>query len=356
MGIAKRFVLATVFPALAACSHAPVEHAGAAQVPVYAVRSSAALAGDARWDLLAVDSERHHVFLSRSDHVQVIDARNGQLVGTLTGTDGVHGFAIAASLHRGFATNGRASTLTEFDLDTLQRVRDIKLSGQSPDAALFDAVSGRVFVFNAKSNNASVIDPVSGSEVATIAFGGNPELAVSDGRGHVFVNIEDKAQLVEIDSKALQVSHTWTIAGCEEPTGLAIDIEHARLFSVCQNHTMAITDAHSGRQVARVAIDEGPDGAEFDEQTQNAFSPNGKSGTLTVVHEDDAEHFRVVQTLATQASARTIALDAQTHRLYLPAARFLPQAEGAKERPPMVPRSFSLLTVEAAAVRQSDAH
>ncbi|MEO5624637.1 MAG: YncE family protein [Dokdonella sp.] len=312
----------------------------------YKIAANYTLAGESRWDLLAVDPDHHHLFLSRSDHVQVVDIRTGQSVATLTGTDGVHGFAIAPSLHRGFATNGRANSVTEFDLLTLQRVRDIKVSGQSPDAALFDAVSGRVFVFNAKSNNASVMDPASGAEVATIAFEGNPELGVSDGHGHVFLNIEDKAQLVEIDVKSMQVTHTWALAGCEEPTGLAMDVVHARLFSACANRTMVVTDASDGRQVARVAIDEGPDGAEFDAQTRDVFSPNGRSGTLTVVHEDDAEHFRVVQTLPTQTSARTIVLDPKTHRLYLPAARFEPQAEGAKGRPPMVAGSFSVLMVE----------
>ena len=149
----------------------------------------------------------------------------------------------------------------------------------------------------------------SGKEIATVAFEGNPELGASDGKGRIFVNVEDKAEIAEIDSVAMRVTHTWPLPGCEEPSGLALDVAHARLFSVCQNGTMAITDADSGRQVARVAIGEGPDGAAFDPATQMAFSPNGKSGTLTVVHEDDPDHFRVVQTLATQASARTIALD-----------------------------------------------
>lgn len=348
MNTVARCMLVTLLLALAACAHAPAAHGPVATTPAYAVGASYPVAGEGRWDLLAVDAERHHVFVSRSDRVQVVDTHTGQLVATLAGTDGVHGFAIAPSIGRGFATNGRANTVTEFDLATLQRVRDIKVGGQSPDAALFDAKSGHVFVFNAHSNNASVIDPAGGTEIATIAFAGNPELPASDGRGHVFVNIEDKAELVEIDSRTSQVTHTWPLAGCEEPSGLAMDVAHARLFSVCQNRTMVITDAESGRQVARVAIDEGPDGAVFDAQAQSAFSANGKSGTLTVVHEDDAEHFRVVQTLPTQASARTIAQDPQTHRLYLPVARFEAQAEGAKGRPPMVAGSFALLMVEQA--------
>jgi YVTN family beta-propeller protein len=317
----------------------------------YAVGAHYELGGLGRWDLLAIDSERHHLFLSRTDHVDIVDTNDGRLVATLAGTDGVHGIAIAPSLLRGFATNGKSDSVTEFDLGTLQRVRDIKVSGHSPDAILFDPFSRHVFVFNAKSNNASVIDPASGKEIATIAFPGNPELGVSDGNGHVFVNIEDKAELAEIDATSMKVLQTWTLPGCEEPSGLAMDIAHARLFSVCQNHTMAITDAGNGRQVARVIIDEGPDGAAFDPQRGLVFSPNGKSGTLTVVHEDDPDHFRAIQTLATQPSARTIAIDPATHRLYLPAARFEKLPEGTKERPPMVSGSFSVLVVWSTARR-----
>jgi YVTN family beta-propeller protein len=328
--------------ALAACAHLPQTSQNANS---YAIGARYPLGGAGRWDLLAVDSGRHHLFLTRSDRVDIVDTNDGRLVATLAGTDGVHGIAIAPALHRGFTTNGKSDSVTEFDLVTLQRVRDIKVSGHSPDAILFDAFSRRVFVFNAHSNNASVIDPANGMEIATIAFPGNPELGVSDGKGHVYVNIEDKAELAEIDATSLQVLQTWPLPGCEEPSGLAMDIVHARLFSVCQNHTMAITDANSGRQVARIAIDEGADGAAFDPERQLAFSPNGKSGTLTVVHEDDPEHFRAIQTVATQSSARTIAIDPATHRLYLPAAHFEKQPEGSKERPPMLPDSFVVLVV-----------
>jgi YVTN family beta-propeller protein len=326
--------------ALGACAHAPMT--GTAD---YAVRATYPLAGPGRWDLLAVDPARHHLFVTRSDHVQVMDTASGELLATIDGTDGVHGIAIAPSLGRGYATNGRSNTVTEFDLATLQRVRDIPVSGQSPDAALFDEASGHVFVMNARSNNASVLDPASGREIATIAFDGNPELAASDGHGHVFVNIEDQGKVDDIDAETLQVLHSWPLPGCEEPSGLALDADHARLFSVCQNGVMAITDANTGRQVARIDIGEGPDGAAFDPQAQLAFSPNGKSGTLTLVHEDDPEHFHVVQTLATQASARTIALDPASHQLYLPAARFGPKPADPTQRAQMVPDSFRILAV-----------
>jgi DNA-binding beta-propeller fold protein YncE len=304
-----------------------------------------AIGGEGRWDLLAVDAPRHHLFLSRSDHVDIVDTRTGARIGALAGTDGVHGIAIAPALMRGYASNGHGDSVTEFDLARFARIRDIAVSGHSPDALLFDAHSGRLFVFNAHSNNASVIDPVSGKEIATLDFDGNPELPAADGRGHIFVNIEDKGQLVRIDAVAMKVLDTWQLPGCEEPTGLALDIDHARLFSACHNGTMAITDANDGHPVAQVAIGEGPDGAEFDALRQLVFIPAGKSGSLTIVHEDDPDHYRVMQTLPTQTSARTIVLDPQSHRLYLPAARFAPQPEGSKERPPMLPDSFTVLEV-----------
>jgi YVTN family beta-propeller protein len=346
MNRATPCALLTLVFALTACVHAPATLPSSVQSAPYAVGAIYPIAGQGRWDLLAVDAPRYHLFLSRTDHVQVVDTRTGQVVSTLAGTDGVHGFAIAPSLGRGYATNGNANTVTEFDLVTLQRVRDLPVSGKSPDAALFDEVSGRVFVFNAHSNNVSVLDAATGREVSTIAFAGNPELGASDGKGHVFVNIEDKAEVDEIDSRLMRVTRTWPLVGCEEPTGLAMDVAHARLFSVCQNRTMIVTDAVTGRQVARVSIDEGPDGAVFDPQAQSVFSPNGKSGTLTVVREEDPEHFRVVQTLVTQAGARTIALDPTTHRMYLPTARFVPPSPGSKERPAIIPESFTLLMVE----------
>ena len=334
-----RILCVAVALTLAACVHAPASHSR------YELGATYPLPGPGRWDLLAVDPAHHHVYVSRSDRVQVLDTQTGALAGTVEGTDGVHGIAIAESLGRGFTTDGHSNSVTEFDLSTFRKLQAIPVTGQSPDAALYDDYSKHLFVFNARSNNASVIDPVSGKEIGTVAFTGNPELGASDGKGHVFVNIEDKAQLVVINASSLQIEHVWGLEGCEEPSGLALDIAHARLFSVCQNGTMAITDANDGHAVARVAIGEGPDGAAFDPQSQDAFSPNGKSGTLTIVHEDDPGHFTVVQTLATQRSARTIALDPTTHRLYLPAAQFGPAPADPKQRPPMVPDSVRLLSV-----------
>ncbi len=328
---------------LAGCVHAPATIANA--TTAYSVAATYPLAGDGRWDLLAVDSQRHHLFVSRGDRVQVMDTRDGRVVGTVASTDGVHGIEVVPALGHGFTSNGHSNTLTEFDLETLKPVRGIALSGQSPDAEVFDSASGHLFVFNAHSNNASVIDTAAGKEIATIAFDGNPELGASDDKGHVYVNIEDKAQLVMIDTASLKVAATWSLPGCEEPTGLAFDVAHARLFSACANGVMVVTDARDGRQVARITIGEGPDGAGFDVESQMAFSSNGKSGTLTVVHEDNPEQFHVAQTLVTQRSARTMVVDSTAHQLFLPAAQFEEPTPGSTGRPAMIAGSFRVLAV-----------
>ncbi len=311
----------------------------------YAVESRYAIGEAGGWDYLGIDPARHHLFVSRGDRVAIMDTTSGKVIATLPGTDGVHGIAIAQGLRRGYTSNGKANSVSEFDLDTLKRIRDIPLIGQRPDAILFDPYSKQVFAFNARSTDASVVDATTGKEVARIPLAGTPEFAVTDEKGHVYLNIEDKGELTQIDSVKRTVLRTWQLTGCQEPSGLAIDVAHARLFSVCQNHVMAITDARDGHRVATVAIDEGPDAAAFDPARGLVFSSNGETGTLTVVHEDDADHFSVKQTVQTQVSARTMVLDPTTHRIYLSAAKFQPQAADVKGRPPMVADSFAIIAV-----------
>ncbi|WP_133499063.1 YncE family protein [Cognatilysobacter terrigena] len=312
----------------------------------YAVTTHWPVAGEGRWDLLDVDPAAHRLYLSRSDRVQVLDTTTGKLVGEVPGTDGVHGIAVVSSLGRGFATDGRSDRVTEFDLRTLAVLRTIPVSGHSPDAVLFDPHSRHLYAFNARSNNASVIDPIAGKEVATLAFVGNPELAASDGAGHVFVNLESSGAVVDIDSNTSRIAHTWTLDGCDGPTGLGLDVRHARLFSACANGVMAVTDARDGHAIARVPIGEGPDGLAFDAARGDVLVPNGRSGTLTLIHEDAPDHYVVRQTIPTRAGARTIALDPMSHRAYLPTAQFGPKPAGdADARPPMIPGSFEVVVV-----------
>ncbi len=307
------------------------------------------LGGDGGWDYLTLDPATQHLYISRSDRVLVLDARDGKHIGEIDGLSGVHGIALAPGLHRGFISNGRADTVTVFDPATLKTMQTIAVGGHNPDAILYDPFSKRVLTFNGHSNDASVIDAASGKPLGTIALPGKPEFAVSDERGHLYANIEDKHELVEIDPMAMKVTNTWPLKDCEEPSGLAIDAAHRRLFSVCQNQTMAVTNADSGKSIARVPIGDGPDAAAFDAQRGLVLSSNGDSGTLTVVHQDDADHYSVIANVATQKSARTMALDPQSGRVYLSAAQLgarpAPTAEQPHPRPSMAPGSFVILVV-----------
>lgn len=315
----------------------------------YAVTQRFKLGEPGGWDYLAVDADKHRLFISRADRVMVVNSDDGKALGTIADTQGVHAIVLVPTLGRGFTSNGRANTLTEFDLTTLKTLRTLPAGGQNPDAMLYDAHSKHLFAFNGRSHDVSVIDPVSGKLVATIPAGGKPEFAVSDGRGQVFVNIEDTAELKRIDVNTNTVSATWKLDDCDEPTGLALDAAHGRLFSVCQNGKMAVTDASTGKHVASVAIGKGPDAAAFDAERSLVFSSNGEDGNLTVAHEDSADSYRVLANVATQKSARTMALDAASHRIYLVAAEFgpapAPSAEQPHPRPPVKDGSFSVLTV-----------
>ena len=327
---------------------AGADAAGAAHDSKYSVTARWKVGGPGGWDLLAVDEAARRLYLSRSDRVVVLDAVNGKVVGEIAHTDGVHGIAIAADLGHGYTSNGKANSVTVFDLKTLKTINEVKIDGQNPDVILYEQDTHRLYTFNGRSSNVSVLDAKTLAPIGTVALGGKPEFAVSDGHGRMYVNLEDKAELAVIDEKALKVTATWPLESCEEPTGLAFDSAHHRLFSVCQNKKMIVTDSSDGHRVASVAIGDGPDGAVFDDARGLVFSSNGE-GTLTIVHEDDPEHFSVVDTVATQKSARTLTLDPKTHRLFLPAAEFgatpAATAEQPKPRPAMVPDTFSVLVV-----------
>ncbi len=323
-------------------------HGAVPETPNDGVLQRFALGGAGGWDDLSVDSDAHRLYLSRSDRVMVVDTTSGKLVGEVAGMNGVHGIALVPDLHLGFASNGKADTVTVFDLATLKRLEDIKVTGKDPDAILFDVVSQRVIAFNGDSANATLIDPATRKVVGTIALDGTPEFAHVDGHGRVFVNIEDKGEIAVLDPNAATVVATWPLQGCEEPSGMALDPLNRRLFSVCRNGKMMVTDSETGKHIAEVPIGAGPDGAGFDRARRLVFSPNGKDGTLTIVHSDvDADHFTVVATVPTQKSARTMVLDETNHRVYLPAAEFEPLPANAPPhtRPTMKPGTFTVLEV-----------
>jgi DNA-binding beta-propeller fold protein YncE len=305
--------------------------------------------GEGGWDALTVDPVARRLYVSRSTRVQVIDLNTGKLAGEILETPGVHGIALAPEFNRGFASNGRDSSVTIFDLKTLATISKVKLDAKSPDAIIYEPVTKRVFSFNAGSHNTTALDAATGAVVGTVELNGAPEFAVDDGHGHVFVNLEDSSAVVRFDAKTLKVLSRWSLSPGEEPTGIALDAKHHRLFSNCHNQKMMVLDAESGKVVATVPIGTGVDGADFDASRDFAFSSNGE-GTLTVVHEDAPDKFSVAETDSTQRSARTLALDPKTHRIYMPAAMFgdAPAATPETPRPrrPMVPDSFVILVLE----------
>lgn len=296
--------------------------------------------GEGSWDYLSVDAAARRLYVSHATHVVVVDIDAGKVVGDIPNTPGVHGIAIAAELNRGFISNGRGNSVTIVDLKTLKSVGEAK-TGENPDSIRYDAVSTRVFAFNGRSKSATAIDAKTGAVVATIALPGKPEFSVADGKGKVYVNIEDTAEVVEIDAAKAAVTKKYSISPCQEPSGLAMDVKNRRLFSVCANRVMAVSDPDSGKVLATPPIGAGSDGAAFDASTGYAFSSNG-DGTLTVVQQT-AGKYDVLENIATERGARTIALDEKSHHVFLPTATTAPAAAGA--RPTFVPDSFKVLVV-----------
>jgi YVTN family beta-propeller protein len=316
-----------------------------AQAPGYHVLARWQVGGEGGWDYLTVDAAARRLYVSHATHVVVLDIDSGQVVGDIPDTPGVHGIAIAPELGKGFVSNGRDNSMTVFDLKTLKALGKVP-TGQNPDSILYDPFTKRVFTFNGRSNDATAIDAETSNVAGTIPLGGKPEFSQTDLKGTVFVNLEDKSTVAAIDSKNLKVKTTWSIAPCDGPSGLAFDREHKRLFSVCGNKTMAISDSDAGKLVTTVPIGANPDGATFD--AGFAFSSNG-DGTMTVVREDSPDKFTVAENAVTQSGARTCAVDPKTHRIFLPSAQYgpapAPTAEQPRPRAPMLPNSFMVLVV-----------
>jgi len=328
---------------LAGCAGTPSSPA-----PVeYAVAARWVLGGSGGWDALTVDSPRHRLFLTRGTRIEVVDTESGRLVGTIPGTNSVHEVALAPELGRGYASAGRSSSITEFDYDSLAVRREVAVPGVNPDSILYESRTRRLFVFNGGSDNVVVFDAVSLAPLATVALPGKPEFAVHDGHGRVFVNIESETgQIVAMDAGTLAVTAIWTLPGCASPTGLALDRGRHRLFSACGNRTLAVTDARTGRQLARVPIGEHPDGAAYDAVRRRVFSSNGE-GTLSIVQQLSADRYAPAATLTTQRGARTMALDGQSGRVYLVTAELAPPPaptpEEPRPRPVPVPGTFVVL-------------
>jgi len=311
----------------------------------YHLKQKFPIGGEGFWDYITFDSPARRLFISRGTHVVVLDVDSGKLVGEIPDTPGVHGIALAPDLGRGFVSNGRGNNVTIFDLKTLATLGHAP-AGQNPDAIIYDPATRRVFAMNGRSGDVTAIDAATGSVAGTIPVGGKLEFAAADGAGRIYVNVEDKSEIAQIDSQKLAVTARWPLAPCEEPSGLAMDTANRRLFAGCHNKMMAVLDANTGKVIATPPIGEGVDAGRFDPGTKFAFASCGE-GVLTVVHEDSPDKFSVVENVPTQRGARTMALDPRTHDVYLVTAEFGPRPEPTAEnphpRPTMVPNSFVVL-------------
>ncbi len=335
------FILATVFSL--------TDFFAQTATPEYKISKRMNTGVDAGWDYLIVDESTQRLFVSHGMVTQVVDIKSGTLLSTIGDTKGVHGIAIANDLNKGFISNGKDTSVTVFNLKTLEIIGKTKVTGVNPDAILYDEFSHKVFVYNGRTDNATVIDANTNKVVETIKLEGKPEFSVTDGKGNIYVNIEDKNSITLINSTTLKVEKNWSIAPGEEPTGLALDIKNHRLFSVCGNKMMVVINTEDGKVVTTVPIGDGCDGVAFDESKKRIFSSNGE-GTITVIKQESENKYTVLETVATQKGARTITLDKTTHQLFVPTAEYgeTPAAtkENPRPRPTIKPNSFVILVVD----------
>jgi hypothetical protein len=308
----------------------------------YKVIKTVPVGGEGGWDYVYVDSGARRVFISRGTHTIVMDADTYAVVGDIPDTQGVHGIAVATELGRGFTSNGRSDSVTIFDLKTLKPIGNVKTDA-NPDAIVYDPVSKRVFTFNGRGKNTTAINAADGTVAGTLPLGGKPEFAAVDGKGSIFVNNEDTSELIQIDSQKITETHRWPMAPCKSPSGLSMDVKNRRLYAVCDDKVSVVVNADSGKVVATPEIGNGPDASAFDPGTNDFFASCGE-GVLTVIHEDSADKYTVVENVPTKRYARTMGLDLKTHNIFMPAADFDPPAPGER-RGKMKPDSFVIVVV-----------
>ena len=309
----------------------------------YRVTHTYTLGGEGSWDYVVPDPPNHRLFIARQNRVMVVDEDSGMLLGEVTGIQGAHGTAIAEGTGHGFATSGNDQSVVVFDLKTFQVLGRIP-AAEDADAIVYDRPSNRVFTLNGDAHSSTVIDPREGKLVTNIPLGGKPEYGASAGDGKVYANLTDTGEVVEIDAKTAKVTRRWSTAPCKQPVSMTLDTAHRRLFSGCRSGVMAISDYQTGKTVTTVPIGMGVDGAGYDPGSQNAFASNA-DGTLTVIHQDAPDRYRVLQTIETPQGSRNMGLDPTNHRVYIVSAKFGPIPQGAR-RGPVLPGSFSLLVIE----------
>ena len=315
----------------------------------YHVQNRISIPGNGSWDYLSVDEPTATLFVSHGNEMDVIDLKdNNKLIAIVKDLKGMHGIALVKELDMGYISNGKDNSVTVIDLETYEFVKNIKITEKNPDAILYDSFSHKVFTFNGGSSDVTVLDVNKLSVVGTIQLPGKPEFAVTDKKGKVFVNIEDKNSICVIDVNTLKVEKTWSIAPGKSPSGLAIDIENHRLFSVCDNKLMVMVDAETGKVVSTIKIGKNVDGVAFDPVLKRIYTSNGE-GTMTVIQQKNADSYSVLENFPTQKGARTIAINSKTHKIYLPTAEYNPAPKPSNENPKpraiIKPGSFKVLEV-----------
>lgn len=310
----------------------------------YRVQDSWKVGGEGGWDYLTADSAANRLYITHGGRVEVLDATTGKSIGAITGLKGTHGVALDDAGKYGYISDGGANAVVVFDRSSLQTVTSIP-AGTNPDGIVYEPVTKTVWAFNGRSSNVTVIDTATQKVIATVPLPGKPEFPVADGKGFIFDNIEDKSEIVRLDAKDPKVTATWSVSPCESPSGLAIDRAGRRLFAVCDEKKMAVVDADTGKVIATPAIGNGPDAAAYDPKTHLAFSSNGE-GTVTIVDASTSD-YKVLQNLATQQGARTMALDRTTGKIYVVTAQFGPRpaatAANPRPRPAIVPDTFTVI-------------
>jgi len=313
-----------------------------AQKSEYQLAQTIHLTGDGGWDYLAVDEINRNLFVSHSSQVNVISLKNNKETAVIPETPGVHGIAIANDLNRAYISCGADSSILVIDLTTFKAIKKVKITGANPDCILYDSFSKKVFTFNGRSSNSSVVDANTLQVLGTIPLAGKPEFSQSDGKGKIYVNIEDKSSLCLINAVTLKVEALWPIDPGEEPSGLALDNKNHRLFSVCGNEMMVVTDALSGKVIATAPIGRGGDGVAFDPETRRIYASNGE-GKMTAIQQQSADEYSVLENVETQAGARTITIDKTSHHLYLSCGEY---GSGEGRRRPVLTNTFKVLDIE----------
>src|SRR5215468_9223283 len=322
----------------------------AQQTGGYHIVQTFELGGDGNWDYIVPDPADHRLYIGRSNRVMVVDEQNGKLIGEVMGINGAHGTAIAEGTGHGFATSGNDQSVVMFDTRTFKEVARIP-AAEDADAVIYDPASKRVFTFNGDAHSSTVIDPVAGKRITNIDLGGKPEYGVTAGDGKAYANLTDVSEIVEIDAKTATVSRRWSTEPCKQPVSMAIDTGHHRLFSGCRSGVLAVSDYQSGKTITTLPIGMGVDGAGYDAASGNAFATNA-DGTLTVIHQDSPDSYKVIENVTTPTGSRNMGLDPTTHRIYVAAATFAAPAapadgapRGRGGRPTVVPGTFKLLVI-----------